>query len=140
MTKARDRSCSTRGLSWQEIDQATLDMKRDNINGTMKRLLLSLLVLATAIVLAACASTTAPAAANQSQTARIVETMQSQGADVANLRPAALRGQMARKFVEGYTFDIPGIDLDGQPAGKIHIFREQKHAEFDTKVYGMLGE
>lgn len=88
------------------------------------------------ILLASCASTTAP----PTEAGRIAEAMRDQGVELANVRAVAVPPQRTRSIVEDKGFDIPGIDTDDKPAGTIRIFKGTKEADADRRLYSMLGE
>ena len=84
-----------------------------------------------------CASTTQPPL---TEAARVAQAMRAQGAEVANLRPVAVRGGRAASVAENQAFDIPGISLDGQPVGTIRIYKDERHARADQQIFAMLGQ
>jgi hypothetical protein len=90
------------------------------------------------LLLAACASTTA---APQSQSERIARHIESQGVDLSNVRQVALPTGQRTRIVENYGFDIPGITLgEGEPAGTIRIYKGEREAESERRLYALLGK
>lgn len=94
----------------------------------------SLLVLLA--LLAACASTTPPT----TETGRIADAMRKQGVDIVNLRRVAAPASRGKVFRESEGFDIPGIDLRDKPAGTIGIYRDERSAKSDQRVFSLLGK
>ena len=110
--------------------------KRWNLAGGIHRALRALALLGLLLgLLSGCASTTAP----QTEAERIARAMRERGVELANLRPVKAVGRRV-PIVENQGFDIPGITLKDQPAGTIRIYKDERHAEADRKVYGLLGQ
>lgn len=105
---------------------------------TRTRRLHRLLFCTAMLLLSACAST---AAVPQTQSERIAQHIKSQGADVTNVRSVALRTGERERIIETYGFDIPGITIeDGKPAGTIRIYKGEREAEAERRLYGLLGK
>jgi hypothetical protein len=98
-----------------------------------------LLFVALLPLIAACSSTTQPVAAT-TEAGRIAQSMEERGVDLANPRPVT-GGQTSERVVETYGFDIPGIRIgEDKPAGTIRIYRGEKEAEAERRLYAMLGK
>jgi hypothetical protein len=90
------------------------------------------------VLLSACAST---AAAPKTQSERIAQYLSSKGAELTNVRPVSLPSSRSKNIVENYGFDIPGITIgDGKPAGTIRIYKGEREADAERRVYGLLGK
>lgn len=90
------------------------------------------------VLLAACASTTA---APQTQSERIAQYISSKGAELSHIRPVSVPAGQGARIVENYGFDIPGITIgDGKPAGTIRIYKGEREAEAERRLYGLLGK
>lgn len=90
------------------------------------------------VLLSACAST---AAAPQTQSERIAQYISSKGAELTNVRPVSVPTGQSARIVENYGFDIPGITIaDGKPAGTIRIYKGEREAEAERRLYGLLGK
>ena len=71
---------------------------------------------------------------------RIAQAMRDRGVDLANLRAIPVRRGEAERIVENIGFDIPGISIEnGEPAGTIRIYKGEREAEADRRIYGLLG-
>ena len=70
---------------------------------------------------------------------RIAAAMQEQGVDLANLRPVRATGRANERIAENQGFDIPGVELEGDPAGTIRIYRDTRDAEADQRLFSLLG-
>ena len=97
-----------------------------------------LLTVVGVVLLTACASTVA---APRTETERIAQHIRSNGGSFSNLRAVALRGRQADRVVENYGFDIPGITIEqNKPAGTIRIYKGEREAEAERRLYGLLGK
>lgn len=104
----------------------------------IRRLRGLLVTTALLMLLSACAST---AAAPQTQSERIAQYLSSKGAELTNVRPVSLPSSKSKSIVENYGFDIPGITIgDGKPAGTIRIYKGEREADAERRVYGLLGK
>ncbi len=90
-------------------------------------------------LLAACASTAATPAATTGRAALIAQGMIGQGAPLLNIRDITQNPAHAKKLTDSKGFDIPGVKLDGKPAGTINIFKDEKQAQLDAGIPAMLG-
>ena len=86
-------------------------------------------------VLAGCASTTP----TRTEAESIAAAMRQRGLELSNLRPVKAVGRRV-PILENQGFDIPGIRLTDEPAGTIRIYQDERHAEADGKMYGLLGK
>jgi hypothetical protein len=101
----------------------------------LRGLLLTTLAL---VLLSACATT---AAAPQTESARIAQHLKSKGANLVNLRSVPVPGRKSERIVENYGFDVPGISIEeGKPAGTIRIYKGEREAEAERRLYGLLGK
>jgi hypothetical protein len=91
------------------------------------------------ILLAGCASTTPAPAAPASEAGRIAEAMRGAGVQIVNLLRVDPPRQRVKTFAESQGFDIPGIPLDGKPAGTIRIFKNEKDAALEARYFKLLG-
>ena len=100
-----------------------------------------LLVLAVALLalLAGCATPGGSPAAPQTEVDRIAQAMRDKGLDLANLRTIPVRGNRGRVIAENKGFDIPGIRLQDEPAGTIRIFKGEREAEAEGRLFKLLG-
>lgn len=107
-----------------------------SIRQMWRQLIGCLLFAAVLIASAGCASTTPPA----TEAGRVAGVMRDQSLKISNLRRIPVAPpQRAPKVLENWGFDIPGIDLNGKPAGTIRIYRDARDGEADRRLFGLLG-
>ena len=86
--------------------------------------------------LGACAATTeAPLTEEQ----RVAHAMRERGVKIENLRIIAVSGRKGERIQENHGFDIPGIKTQAEPAGTIRIYKDERSAQTDQRLYGLLG-
>ncbi len=89
------------------------------------------------ILLSGCASTARSVPATEA--GRIADAMRGAGVQLVNLRKVDPPRQRVKTFAESQGFDIPGIPLDGKPAGTIRIFKDEKDAVLEARYFKLLG-